>query len=93
LTSDYPKISDASITSKLYIDGEYVGIATEYCNPYSQGNSSQADYGYGVKFQLGGTMKRNSTTTLNALSMSIDNLRVYDTRVLSASEVKEIYEA
>jgi hypothetical protein len=37
-------------------------------------------------------MKRNSTTTLNALSMSIDNLRVYDTRVLSASEVKEIYE-
>ena len=25
--------------------------------------------------------------------MSIDNLRVYDTRVLSASEVKEIYEA
>ena len=70
-----------------------VGVATEYCNPYSQGNSSQADYGYGVKFQLGGTMKRNSTTTLNALSMSIDNLRVYDTRVLSASEVKEIYEA
>lgn len=38
-------------------------------------------------------MKRNSTTTLNALSISIDNLRVYDTRVLSASEVKEIYEA
>lgn len=48
---------------------------------------------HGVKFQLGGTMKRNSTTTLNALSMSIDNLRVYDTRILSASEVKEIYEA
>ena len=93
LTSDYPKTSDATITSKLYIDGEYVGVATEYCNPFSQGNSSQADYGYGVKFQLGGTMKRNSTTTLNALSMSIDNLRVYDTRVLSASEVKEIYEA
>ena len=60
--------------------------------PLLQVNSSQADYGYGVKFQLGGTMKRNSTTTLNALSMSIDNLRVYDTRVLSASEVKEIYE-
>lgn len=93
LTSDYPKTSDATITSKLYIDGEYVGVATEYCNPFSQGNSSQADYGYGVKFLFGGAMKRNSTTTLNAVSMNIDNLRVYDTRVLSGSEVREIYEA
>lgn len=93
LTSDYPKTSGASITSKLYIDGEYVSVATESCNPFSQGNSSQADYGYGIKFQFGGSMKRNSTTTLNSVSMSVDNLRVYDTRVLSGSEIKEIYKA
>lgn len=36
LTSDYPKTSDATIASKLYIDGEYVGVATEYCNPLAR---------------------------------------------------------
>lgn len=31
--------------------------------------------------------------TLNGTNMSVDNFRVYDTRKLSAKEIKQIYEA
>lgn len=93
LTSDFNETTYATVTTKLYIDGVYVDTVTEDCNPFNQSNDSQGDYGYGIKFQFGGALEYNGTEKRNAVTMSVDNLRVYDTRMLSASEVKEIFEA
>lgn len=93
LTSDFNNDEYAQITTKLYIDSEYVGVVKEYCNPFSQNESSNGDYGYGVRFQFGGKMKRSSTITVNAISMSVDNLRIYNSRRLTDDEIGKIYEA
>ena len=65
-------------------------VVTEYANPYTEsevGNKNQ-NYGAGIKFVLGGAL--NSAM---GRSFIIDNLRVYNTRLISASEVAQIYEA
>ena len=46
----------------------------------------------GIKFHLGGKLKYYGGVH-NACAMSIDNFRVYDSRSLSAQEVKAIYDA
>lgn len=91
LTSDFNETTYAKVTTKLYIDGEYVDTVKEDCNPFDQTSETTGDYGYGVRFQLGGALEYNGTEKRNSLTMNIDNLRIYDTRMLSASEVKQIY--
>lgn len=93
LASDFGKTTYATVTTRLYIDGEFVDQTTEECNPFDQTSSTQGDYGQGVRFIVGGKMQRNSTNVLNALNMTVDNLRVYDSRRLSTSEIQEIYQA
>lgn len=63
------------------------------------GTSTIRDNGYdndemgtGIMFTIGGSCEYYGGT-LNATNMTIDNFRVYDTRRLTAQEVKEIYNA
>ena len=81
LTSDYISGYD-DVVAKLYINGEYVDTVT-----LGQEGSTN---GFGTKFIFGGNFN-NGYLTLSALSMTIDNLRIYNTRVLSAQEIKNIY--
>ena len=81
LTSDFISGYD-DVVAKLYINGEYVDTVT-----LGQEGSTN---GFGTKFIFGGNFN-NSYLTLSALSMTIDNLRIYNTRVLSAQEIRNIY--
>lgn len=67
------------ITKKLYVDGAQTDIQTQ-----SGGKET------GTKFILGGLCDR---LKINAASFTIDNLRVYDTRLLSAEEIQALYQA
>ena len=70
----------------LYIDGEFIDTITLSDQGYDIVN-------YGTKFVLGGPLSRSDkNVSLNWISMSIDNLRIYNSRVLTAEEVKQIYE-
>jgi hypothetical protein len=42
---------------------------------------------------MGGSIKLSNSNTLNGTNMAVDNFRVYDTRRLSAAEIKSIYDA
>lgn len=84
LVSDFNKTSYANATTLLYVDGRLMDTVTEGINPFSEAESVNAHYGTGTKFILGGK---------NVPNMQIANLRVYDARLLSASEIKEIYDA
>lgn len=70
---------------KLYINGEYI-------DNISIGQDDGA-MNTGLKFVFGGNLdaKKNGPD-LGWTSMSIDNLRIYNSRVLTADEVKQIYE-
>lgn len=90
ITSDFNNITFSTVTTSLYIDGQLTDVVTEFANPYTEnevGNRNQ-NYGAGIKFVLGGSL--NSAA---GRSFIIDNLRVYNTRLISASEVSQIYEA
>lgn len=71
------------LTTTLYVDGLLMGSTTD--NIYNYTSYYQ---GTGMMFIIGG-----SGDGLNATNMTIDNFRVYDTRSLTAQEVKEIYNA
>lgn len=92
LVSDFNNIEYATTTTSLYVDGALVDTVTEKVNPFEEGTPSQASYGTGIKFIMGGnvTIERK---TINGTNMSIDNFRVYNTRCLSANEIKQIYDA
>ena len=92
LVSDFNNIEYATTTTLLYVDGIHVDTITEYVNPFEEETPSQASYGTGIKFVMGGnvTIERK---TINGTNMSVDNLRVYNTRCLSANEIKQIYDA
>lgn len=92
LTSDFNKTTYATITTTLYVDGQSMDVVTEEANPFSEAESSGNSYGSGIKFVMGGEIYLNNPT-LNATNMSVDNFRVYDTRRLSAEEIKTIYNA
>ncbi len=75
--------------AQLYIDGEWWDTIDTKC--WMFGTESI--------FYLGGDPNYNTElanswcfSDVSAIAMSVDNLRVYDTRVLSASEIKELYE-
>ena len=94
LVSDFEDAGISTITTVLYVDGQAVDTITEYANHYSENGGGQSSYGTGTKFVMGGSIDLgNSTVSLNGTNMCIDNFRVYDTRKLSASEVKSIYDA
>lgn len=68
----------------LYIDGEFIDKLV--CPYYNNKNR-------GVKFIFGGKLSHsNFNQSLNWQSMSIDNLRIYNSRALTAEEVMQIYE-
>lgn len=89
LTSDFNSTTYATVTTKLYIDGIYVDVVTEDDNPFSEveGTSDKKNYNAGIKFVLGGSIKQ-----ANAAPITIDNLRIYKYRAITAEEVKQIYE-
>ena len=93
LTSDFNKTTYATITTNLYVDGQLVDVVTEDANPFSEAETSGNSYGSGTKFIMGGSVKLSNSNTLNGTNMAVDNFRVYDTRHLSASEIKSIYDA
>ena len=85
LTSDFGQTTYATWTTTLYLDGRRAGTITEY-------NSSNGELDKPNGFIVGGSVKMNSTV-LTCPSFTIDNLRIYDTRTISATEVSEIYKA
>lgn len=86
LVFDYSKTASYRLTTKLYIDGNMVDVVTE-------GNYEiNTSLGKGTKFVLGGEINLKYTK-LPATNLTIDNFRVYSTRRLSDSEIKQIYEA
>ena len=50
-------------------------------------DSSYSDIGRGTKFIFGGPYAKAAGAT-----MTVDNLRIYNTRALSDKEVRQIYE-
>ena len=92
LTSDFHKTTYSTITTNLYVDGQAVDVITEGANIFTEGETSDNSYGSGTKFVMGGEIDLYNQT-LNGTNMSVDNFRVYDTRKLSAKEIKQIYEA
>lgn len=93
LVSDFEVTTYSTVTTTLYIDGMEVYTTTEDANHFTENGNSGSSYGTGTSFTMGGSLKLYSTGTLNATNMSVDNFRVYDTRRLSASEIKKIYDA
>ncbi len=93
LTSDFNETTYSTITTNLYVDGQLVDVVTEDANVFTEGETSSNSYGSGVKFVMGGSIKLSNSNTLNGTNMAVDNFRVYDTRRLSATEIKSIYDA
>lgn len=86
ITSDYGSTTYNTWTSILYIDGKKVSTLTEKLTT----NLGESDYPN--EFVIGGVCD-NYTHKLTCSNFSMDNLRVYDTRVLTAQEIKEIFNA
>lgn len=93
LTTDFNKTTYATITTTLYVDGQAVDVITEDANPFSEDGYSQSSYDTGTKFIMGGSVKLSNSNTLSGTNMSVDNFRVYDTRLLSSDEVQTIFKA
>ncbi len=74
-------------TAKLYINGKYIDVKSHNYGTYYT-------VGKGLKFILGGSVKPVShrPEVLDGASMTIDNLRIYNKRELSAEEIGQIYE-
>ena len=73
-----------SSTVKLYLNGELVDVINE------TDNVSYSTVHYGTKFIFSGKMEYYNVN-MNSSNMTIDNLRVYNSRALSDSEVERIY--
>lgn len=93
LTTDFNKTTYSTITTTLYVDGQAVDVITEDANPFSEDGYSQSSYDTGTKFIMGGSVKLSNSNTLSGTNMSVDNFRVYDTRLLSSDEVQTIFKA
>lgn len=86
ITSDYNSTTYYSWNSVLYIDGKKASTITEKLTT----NTGEAQYPN--EFVIGGKCD-NYNYTLTTSNFSMDNLRIYDTRVLTPQEIKEIYNA
>ena len=69
-----------NVDVKLYINGEFVDVFKGISDDFGVTNN-------GVKFVLGGKLN----DYFNAINMTVDNLRIYNTRALSDAEVEQIY--
>ncbi len=83
LVSDYNRSNYSAATSLLYIDGKLMDTVTEDINVFGEAESDH-NYNSGTKFLLGGD---------NVPNMKVANLRVYNNKTLTASEIKAIYNA
>ena len=87
ILSDWGKtITGNQFNATLYVDGMSMD-SHSYYHVYGHGQ-----YGTGSRFTIGGSLTSHDET-INGTNMVIDNFRVYDTRLLSAQEIKQIYEA
>ena len=68
---------------RLYLNGEFV-------DTYQESNVFYEIAGRGTKFVFGGKMDYR-IISLNSSNMTVDNLRIYNTRALSDAEVEQIY--
>lgn len=93
LVSDFNQTTYAKATTVLYIDGQKMDIAVEDVNPFDEDGGFLSSYGTGIKFFLGGEVQISSSKVLNGANMTIDNFRVYDTRLFNDAEVKVLYES
>ena len=85
ILSDFCITNESMITNTLYIDGQRIYSVTE--DTYGWASS----YGSGTNFTMGGSLKLTNYISFTGTNMIVDNFRVYDTRRLSANEIKEIY--
>lgn len=85
ILSDFCITNESMITNTLYIDGQRIYSVTE--DTYGWASS----YGSGTNFTMGGSLKLTNYISFTGTNMTVDNFRVYDTRRLSANEIKEIY--
>ena len=70
---------------KLYVNGVYVSRIKDIMLDYSLNK--------GISFMFGGKLVWNGgNKTINAVNMTVDNLRIYNGRALNASEVMQVYE-
>lgn len=69
-----------NVDVKLYINGEFIDVFKGLSDDYGVTNN-------GMKFVLGGKLN----DYFNAINMTVDNLRIYNTRALSDAEVQQIY--
>lgn len=84
IISDYDITTNNKVTATLFVDGmEVFTITQDYRSHYG-------GYGSGTSFTMGGSLELYNGS-LPATNMTVDNFRVYDTRRLSANEIKEIY--
>ena len=94
LVSDFNSTTYAKITTRLYVDGVFVDTVTEDDNPFSEGETgSNKNYDACMKFVLGGELNESYSPKLSATKLIVDNIRFYRSRMLSAEEVKTIYNA
>lgn len=87
IASDYSITNSGKITATLYVDGMEVNTVTQDYFYYYGG------YGTGTNFVMGGALKMRNLRAIDGANITVDNFRVYDTRKLTASEIKEIYKA
>lgn len=74
-------------TTVLYIDGKRTSTITEDVT------DSGSQVTYPTTFVVGGQVSFGSNYTLSTSNFLIENLRVYDSRILTAEEIKDIYNA
>ncbi|MDE6340816.1 MAG: LamG domain-containing protein, partial [Muribaculaceae bacterium] len=87
IVSDYGATSSYTWTSVLYVDGKKTGTISEY----TPNDGSETDFPNA--FIVGGKTKLNNNYSPATPNFSMDNLRIYDNRQLTAAEVKEIFNA
>lgn len=83
MTLDTPKYGYT--TTKLYIDGDYIDSVSE------SASSGIKAYNGTKQFIIGGNLELNNLK-INAVGMTVDNLRIYNSRALTDAEVMQIYE-
>ena len=93
LVSDFHKTTFSTITTRLYIDGNYVDVVTEGDNIFSESEEGDTkNYRACSKFVMGGGLNDLwDRQMLLPTTLTIDNLRFYKYRCLGESEVKYIY--
>lgn len=83
LTSDYNS-GYGTVIASLYINAQL----NDTVSLTKEGSTN----GFGTKLIFGGGFANAHYLTLSAVPMAIDNLRIYNSRVLTAKEIKQIYE-